>query len=132
MCVRAKQQVKQDHDLKYFFQFYEELFQEVSSYKPDLRCVDHANILLVGAVGAGKSSTVNSIASTIKRKVHTLAYSVNNAANETVTKKVGIIASYHIKPDIMMWWFTFLLVKNQKEIQIFYNNSFRIFTSLVL
>ena len=36
------------------------------------------------------------------------------------------------KQDIMMSRFTFLLVKKQKEIQIFDKNSFRIFTTVVL
>ena len=37
-----------------------------------------------------------------------------------------------LKQDIMMSRFTFLLVKKQKEIQIFVKNSFRIFTTVVL
>ena len=39
---------------------------------------------------------------------------------------------YMFKQDIMMSRFTFLLVKKQKEIQIFDKNSFRISTKVVI
>ena len=67
------------------------LRNEVMKYEPIRPWIDHVNILLVGAVGAGKSSTINSFASTIREKVYTLAYSVNSSSNTTVTKKVSFI-----------------------------------------
>ena len=43
-----------------------------------------------------------------------------------------MVIMFHREQDIMMSRFTFLLVKKQKEIQIFVKNSFRISTTVVL
>ena len=67
----------------------EKLQNEVKDYIPYGGLVEKARILLIGPVGAGKSSIINSMSSALKNKVAPCAY-VQDASGSSVTKNVGI------------------------------------------
>ena len=68
--------------------FQKKLRTEVTDYSPYGGLVDVSRILLVGPVGAGKSSSVNSMSSALKNKMAPIAYV--QGAQRTATTNVGI------------------------------------------
>ena len=71
----------------YFVQ--EKLLREIKDYAPYGGLVEKSRILFVGAVGAGKSSTINSMSSALKNKVAPCAY-VQDTSGSSVTTQVGV------------------------------------------
>ncbi|XP_029900061.1 interferon-induced protein 44-like [Myripristis murdjan] len=62
---------------------YQHLLQKIQSYKSDLSMVSHAKVLLVGPVGAGKSSFFNSINSVFRGNMTCQA--ISGTAGKSVT-----------------------------------------------
>lgn len=64
----------------------QQLMQAIQSYKPDIKTVHQARVLLVGPVGAGKSSFFNSINSLFRGNMTSQA--IAGTAGRSVTSQV--------------------------------------------
>lgn len=69
------------------FQIADKLRQEVRSYRPHNNLIDIVRILLVGSVGTGKSSFVNSVLSALKNTLVQVA-NVQDTSGQSVTEHV--------------------------------------------
>ncbi|XP_007236601.2 interferon-induced protein 44 [Astyanax mexicanus] len=65
----------------------ETLMEMVKSYKPDNECVSEARVLLLGPVGAGKSSFISSVQSVFSGRVLNRAM-VGSSSSTSFTKKL--------------------------------------------
>ena len=74
------------------FQTEVRLRKEIKDYRPDTNLIKHIRVLLVGDVGSGKSSFINSAACAITGTKKQLAYTrdadIGGTGMASVTKKV--------------------------------------------
>lgn len=68
------------------------LKEAIESYKPEMNLVKQAKVLLIGPVGAGKSSFFNSINSTFRGNMTCQA--IAGTADKSVTNQVPASAQY--------------------------------------
>ena len=87
------QPTAQNHQRKKFFILYcfhrkrKELMDNIRSYKPMVSSVSQVQVLLIGAVEAGKSSFINSVRSVLKGRMCSLALA-DNTFGDCFTKTV--------------------------------------------
>ena len=92
----------------FFFQFLNELTEDIVSFKPipDFKVTD-ARILIIGPVGAGKSSFFNSINSIFRGRITQKACS--GSAEQSLTTAVSVHFWWilrRIKSVKVMWRFS--------------------------
>ena len=75
--------------------------------------VDRVNILFLGRMGAGKSSLLNSIASSIEGK-YIAKSPTNDSVETTTTKFLEYVRKIKIPAQILTYLIGFLSVLNQK------------------
>lgn len=67
----------------------EQLKNEIDSYSPPRGIgVDHANILFLGPVGAGKSSFFNTVASVFRG--HVTGQAISGSSQQSITSQVKL------------------------------------------
>ncbi len=89
-CIifRAMGHLEAMYTFSMLFRFQENLRAEVEDYKPNTWLgMEHANILLVGQVGAGKSSFFNTVTSIFRG--HVTLQAATGAADHSVTTQVS-------------------------------------------
>ncbi|CAN9502456.1 unnamed protein product [Ophioblennius macclurei] len=79
-------------NIKWTAEAREELMKSIQSYRPDMRSVNQARVLLVGPIGTGKSSFFNSISSIFRG--HMMAQAISGTMGKSVTTQ---FRTYSIK-----------------------------------
>lgn len=117
-------------DLNFVFRVRETLMESVRSFKPASETVTEARVLLVGPVGAGKSSFISSVQSVFSGRVINRAM-VGSSSSTSFTKKVNgtrTCKSFVIKLNLRLtisisgrfhWHFAFIFWRVQAIFRVY-------------
>ena len=108
-----------------FYRTRKDLINRIKSYKPTVPSVSEARVLLIGPVGAGKSSFFNSINSVFRGHVTSQAIAGSSATGLTTRVSNCPLMPFH------MWWL--VLWRQKKSIQVLrLDITFRRFSPILL
>ncbi|MEQ2305637.1 hypothetical protein AMECASPLE_039852 [Ameca splendens] len=95
-----------------------ELMESIKTYKPTVSSVSQARVLLIGQVGAGKSSFFNSINSVFRG--HVTSQAISGSSSTSLTTQVCLCLSFI--------WFPVFHINKKLPIVIFWVNHFTFFS----